>query len=143
MRLMTPTECIEFVEGLSPSELAETEHRLQPAMCDGDPGWLAEGLARGFYHATETHLNGRKLYRYIWHVNDQNNLHVNGSLFLGAPGKGDDWLWMIGAEMLARANKCRGIEFESQRRGHLVQGLRASFKVSGVRMIKTLENAPA
>lgn len=142
MRLMTGNECIEFVEGLSPEHLAETEHRLNPAMCDGEPGWLAEGLQRGHYRVTTVKNHGRPLYRYIWHVNDQNYLHVNGSLYVGEPGQNDDWLWMLGADMIARAQKCRGMSFESQRRGHLIQGLRAGFKVAGVRMVKTLEHAP-
>jgi hypothetical protein len=143
MKLMTGDDCIEFVDGLSPGELAETEHRLNPAMCEGEPGWLAEGLMRGHYKVTTTHDNGRPLYRYVWHVNDQNFLHVNASLFIGKPGENDDWLWMIGAELIARQQKCRAISFESQRRGHLVQAQRAGFKVAGVRMIKTLEDAPA
>jgi hypothetical protein len=143
MRLMTPTECLDFVDGLARDELAETEHRLQPAMCDGEPGWLTGGFARGCYSITTTHLSGRQLYRYIWHVNDQGLLHVNASLYVGEPGQGDEWLWMIGAEMIARSQKCKGIVFESQRRSHLTQALRAGFKVSGVRMIKTLNHVPA
>jgi hypothetical protein len=143
MKIMTANDCIEFVDGLSPEDVVETEHRLSPAMCDGEPGWLQDGLARGQYKVTTTHDNGRPLYRYVWHVNDQNCLHVNASLFIGQPGQNDDWLWMIGAELIARAQKCRGISFESKRRGHLIQGLRAGCKVAGVRMIKTLEHAPA
>lgn len=143
MKLMTPNDCIELVAGLSPADLAVTEHRLNPVMCDAPlSGWLREGLERGHYKITTANHNGKPLYRYVWHVNDQNYLHVNASLFVGQPGENDDWLWMIGTEMIARANKCRGISFESQRRGHLVQGLRAGFKVTGVRMTKTIEHAP-
>lgn len=145
MKLMTSNDCLEFVEGLSPDELAVTQHRLNATMSEGDPGdpnWLHDGLARGHYKVTTSHDNGRPVYRYVWHVNDQNYLHVNASLFVGQPGENDDWLWMIGAELIARQNKCRGITFESQRRGHLVQGQRAGFKVAGVLMVKTLEHAP-
>ncbi|HEX3626694.1 MAG TPA: hypothetical protein VH280_14875 [Verrucomicrobiae bacterium] len=143
---MTSNDCIEFVDGLAPEELASTEHRLNQIMSEGDPGdpgWLSEGLARGHYKITTSHNAGKPVYRYAWHVSDQNYLHVNASLFVGQPGENDDWLWMIGAELIARQNKCRGICFESQRRGHLVQGQRAGFKVAGVRMIKTLENVPS
>lgn len=143
MKLMTGTDCLEFVEGIDPRELAETEHRIDPAMTDGEPGWLTDGLNRGFYKITTTKLDSWPLYRYVWHVNDQGFLHINASLFVGQPGQNDDWLWMIGAEMIARSQKCKGIAFESQRKGHLVQAQRAGFKTAGVRMIKTLENVPA
>lgn len=142
MRLMTPNDCLEFVEGLSPEELIETEHRLERPLCDGEPGWLEERLASGRCRATTVTNNGRPLYRYVWHVTDQAYLHVNASLFVGEPGQNDDWAWMIGAELIARAQKCRGISFETQRRGHLIQGQRAGFCVAGIRMIKTLDHAP-
>lgn len=142
-KLMTADACIDFVDGLSSDQVIETEHRLNPAMCDRpEAGWLARGLALGHYKLTTAHNHGRPVYRYVWHVTDQNYLHINGSLFVGQPGENDDWLWMIGTELIARQQKCRGISFESQRRGHLVQGQRAGFKVAGVRMIKTLEDAP-
>lgn len=140
---MTATECIEFVNGLAPDELARTEHALNPAMCDGEPGWLVEGHKRGFYKITTTQLGGWPAYRYVWHVTDQGFLHINASLFVGQPGQNDDWLWMIGAEMIARSQKCKGISFESQRKGHLVQAQRAGFKTAGVRMTKTLDHVPA
>lgn len=141
---MTPTECIDFVDGLDPEDLARTEHALNPAVTDGEPGWLVDGFKRGFYRITTTQLGGWPLYRYVWHVTDQNALYINASLFVGQPGQNDSWLWMIGAEMIARAMKCAGgIIFDSQRKGHLIQAQRAGFKVAGVRMIKTFDNAPA
>ena len=143
MKLMTGNDCIEFVHGLTPDELADTEHRLAPAMTDGtEPGWLIEGLVRGHYFVTKVTNKGKPLYRYVWYVSDRNYLHVSGSLFVGEPGENDDWIWMMGCELIARQQKCRGISFESQRRGHLVQGLRAGFKATGVRMVKILEHAP-
>ena len=142
MKLMTDNDCLEFIEGVSPEDLAETEHKLNAATSSPEPGWLAEGLRRGYHRITSMSNKGQPLYRYVWHVNDQNLLYVNGSQFIGQPGQNDDWLWMMGVEMLARANKCRGILFRSQRLGHLVQGKNAGFKVTGVEMIKTLEHAP-
>lgn len=142
-KLMAGEECIEFLEGLNSIQVTETEHRINPAMCDGEPGWLHEGLRLGHYKITTSTSNGKPMYRYVWHLNDQNFLHVNASLYVGDPGENDDWLWMIGAELLARRNKARGISFETQRRGHLVQGLRAGFRAAGIRMTKTLEHAPA
>lgn len=153
MKVMTPTDCLDFVEGLSADDATWTEHRLARAMTDGEPGWLTDGLARGVYHVTTTHLNGHQLYRYVWHRNDQGRLHVNASLYVGDPGlvqamnaagkAGNDWLWIIGAEFIARQQNCCGIVFESQRRGHLEQAMRAGFKTAGVRMIKDLDNVPA
>ena len=99
MKLMTGDDCIEFVDGLSPGELAETEHRLNPAMCEGEPGWLAEGLMRGHYKVTTTHDNGRPLYRYVWHVNDQNFLHVNADRLAAGDDTGDTTLRMRKAEI--------------------------------------------
>lgn len=138
MKVMTEKQMLEFVtEQVTEAEIALCESKLAAAVRDQDADhWLSRGLKSGFYQTTATHFNGRQLYRYFWHKNDQDRLVVNASVYLGEPGAGDDWLWMIGAEMIARSVKARGIVFQSCRRGHLEQGLRAGFKVLGVEMEK-------
>ncbi|MDE2100733.1 MAG: hypothetical protein KGL39_26040 [Patescibacteria group bacterium] len=138
MKVMTENQMLEFVaEHVTDEEIARCEARLAAAVRDEDADhWLSRGLKAGFYKTTATHLNGRKLYRYFWHKNDQDRLVINASVYLGEPGAGDDWLWMMGAEMIGRQVKAKGIVFQSCRRGHLEQGLRFGFKVLGVEMEK-------
>jgi hypothetical protein len=144
MKLMNHLQCLEWIDGATPAEITQTEAILNRVLCDEIvEGWLDRGLISGHYKITTVKNQGRPLYRYVWHVNDQGFLYVNGSLFVGQPGENDDWLWMIGAEAIARVNNCKGIRFESKRRGHLEQGLRAGFKATGVGMEKILEHVPS
>ncbi|MDE3067790.1 MAG: hypothetical protein KGJ60_09590 [Verrucomicrobiota bacterium] len=142
-KLMSLAQLLEFLPAESPEQLAESDQILARSMEGEDGAWIQRGVDQGWYRVTETHSDGRPRYRYVWHISDQNFLVVNASMFIGQPGDNDDWLWMIGAELIARENRCRGIEFMTKRRGHVIQAQRAGFKVTGLTLQKTMEHCPA
>lgn len=131
------------ISTIDDAAIDDAQARLAPVVgdiCQRD--WLRYGMREGFYQAREIRRDGVAQYRYFFHVNDQNYLNVNASVFVGQ-GKPDPWLWLMGADIIAREKKCRGIVAMSNRRGHVEQCRRAGFKILGVAMERTFENVAA
>jgi hypothetical protein len=104
--------------------------------CDNN-GWLADGIAKGFYKVREVALDGIPTYRYFFHVTDQKFLHINASVVIGS-AKQNPALWDRGAELIARELGCRGIEFETLRPGLVTQALGHGYAISGVLLTKKI-----
>ena len=115
------------------------EKRLLPIgneICDED--WISTGLAKGFYKAREIQRDGKPLYVAFYHVDDQNFLVANGGAFVGDE-KPDTWLWTLGLEMLARELKCRGVRFQTRRRGLVEQAVKRGYEIEGVVVSKDIK----
>lgn len=137
MKILSGNELIEL-SAVDESTIAEAQRKLLPVVGDiCDHEWLIEGLKRGFYRALEVKKDGVAQYRYFYHLNDQNFLNINASVFVGT-GSFDSWLWCIGADLIARKEKARGIICCTNRRGHIEQCQRAGFKILGVLMMKEI-----
>jgi hypothetical protein len=120
--------------------ISRAEKKLAPAGHGiYDAEWISTGLAKGFYRAREIQRDGKPVYVAFYHVDDQNFLVPNGGAFVG-DGEPDSWLWKIGLEKLARELKCRGVTFQTRRRGLVEQATRDGYKIEGVVLSKILEN---
>jgi hypothetical protein len=120
------------------NKIADAEKKLLPVVGDiCEYEWLTNGVQRGFYKAVEVRKNGVAQYRYFYHLNDQNFVNVNASIFVGN-GASDKWLWGLGADMIARLENARGIICCTNRLGHIEQARRAGYKILGVLMCKEI-----
>lgn len=120
------------------SAIAEAQKKLLPVVGDiCDAEWLAAGVRQGIYRAVEVRKNGVAQYRYFYHINDQKFLNVNASVFVGT--EPDQYIWNLGADMIARMENARGIIFCTNRRGHIEKCERFGYKILGVLMSKEIE----
>ena len=72
-------------------------------------GWIAEGLAKGFYRADTISIDGEKQYVLVHHVNDQKILTINAVGQLSS--KANNFCALVDAMVLvAQKYACRGIE---------------------------------
>lgn len=121
------------------SEIEDAEERLSEVVGDTvDTHWLYNGVRRGFYKAVSLTVNGKAAYRYFYHVNDQGYLNINASVFVGEE-KPNCWTWYLGANLIAKSEKVRGIVCTTARKGHIEQCRRVGFKVLGVQMMKEFD----
>lgn len=138
MKILNPDELIElgtFDESL----ISDSQERLRPIVGEiVEWDWLAKGVAAGNYKAIEVRKNGVAQYRYFYHLNDQKFLTVNASVFVG-PGRPDSWLWLLGADMIGKMERARGIICTTNRRGHVEQCERVGFEILGVRLFRKID----
>lgn len=138
MKLLTDGEIFE-IASVDDANITTAQEKLRPVvenLVEWD--WLWRGVKNGFYKAAELRKNGEAIYRYFYHLNDQNFLNVNASLFVGN-GKGEPMLWYLGVNMIGRCEKARGIVCTTNRRGHIEQCERVGFKIVGVQLWKEFD----
>jgi hypothetical protein len=104
-------------------------HRLEPVA--GIVDWKS-------FESRELKRDGKPEYVLFFFVDTHGFLFVAGSAFVG-DGKPDPWLWCIGADMIAKEFRARGLKCETKRRGHVEQCLRVGWKISGVALEKNFE----
>jgi len=141
VKLLTGDEMVELA-AVDDAGLTVAQEKLLPVtgeICEWD--WLWKGVKAGFYKAVEIRRNGEAVYRYFYHINDQGNLNINASVFV-ATKKPDCWLWYLGANLIAKQERARGILCVTNRRGHIEQCERVGFKILGVQMFKEFELEP-
>jgi len=126
LALATPSEASL---SLAQKRLAPTGNRFY------DADWLSSGLAKKFYRARELQRNGKPLYVAFYHIDDQNFLSANAGAFVG-DGKADPHFWAKGLEMLALEEKCRGVRFQTARRGLVEKALADGYEIEGVMVVR-------
>lgn len=123
------------------ASLTSAQQRLFPVI-----GTVAEmifkSVREGKIKSSECRHDGKTEYVFFYSKNEQGFLYVHASAFVGG-GNPDPWLWCLGADLLARQERARGIMCSTARRGHVEQCVRTGYKVTGVELTKIYENASA
>jgi hypothetical protein len=137
VKKLSDEQILQIVAG-SDKAIAESQDRLAPVaggLCD--PDWLVSGVKAGNYSMRELEIGGIPMYRYFFHLNDQNLLDLNAVLFIGS-GSGNFAFCVTGAEIIARQFCAKGIIFQTRRFGLLEQGKKWGYQIEGVIMSKKL-----